>query len=195
MPRLAREGDLDAVTATIALALRTDPVWGVALSPPAKDHLGVYWRYFVDAAHAQEGVWMLDGAKAVAVWVPPGAQELSDAQAARLAGFNLDTMGEASAQRLTELYERFESNHPHEEPHAYLSLLATHPDHRGQGIGQRLLRENLEAWDRVAVPSYLESTNPANDHRYERAGFRRVGGFAAVVDGAPIATMWRSVPR
>jgi hypothetical protein len=34
------------------------------------------------------------------------------------------------------------------------------------------------------VPSCLESTNPGNDHRYLRAGFRHDGGFRAVRDDA-----------
>jgi GNAT superfamily N-acetyltransferase len=92
---------------------------------------------------------------------------------------------------MRELWERFESNHPRHEPHAYLSLLATHPDHRGKGSGQRLLADDLARFDADGAPAYLESTNPGNDHRYERAGFRRIGGFEAVIDGAPIATMWR----
>jgi GNAT superfamily N-acetyltransferase len=94
---------------------------------------------------------------------------------------------------LHELFERFDGNHPHAEPHAYLSLLATHPDHRGRGIGQTLLADVLGRWDTLGVPSYLESTNPANDHRYVRAGFRPIGGFRAVIDAAPITTMWRAV--
>jgi ribosomal protein S18 acetylase RimI-like enzyme len=28
--------------------------------------------------------------------------------------------------------------HPREPPHYYLTLLGTHPDHRGKGIGMRL---------------------------------------------------------
>lgn len=56
-----------------------------------------------------------------------------------------------------------------------------------------LLAANLRDWDERGVPTYLESTNPANDHRYVRAGFRPVGGFVAVRDGAPITTMWRAV--
>jgi len=197
MGRLARTRDLDAVTETIALAFRTDPVWGVALAGPdgRADHLAAYWRFFVETPHAQDGVWMLDDAAAVSVWVPPGGTELTEDQAAGLAAFNLDRMGETSAGRLSELYERFEANHPTSEPHAYLSLLATHPDRRGRGIGQELLAENLDAWDAAGVPAYLESTNPGNDHRYARAGFRPVGGFTAVVDGAPITTMWRPAPR
>jgi predicted GNAT family acetyltransferase len=75
----------------------------------------------------------------------------------------------------------------------YLSLLATHPDHRGRGIGQALLAETLARFDEQGIPSYLESTNPANDHRYRRAGFRPVGGFRSVVDGVVVTTMWRDV--
>jgi ribosomal protein S18 acetylase RimI-like enzyme len=94
---------------------------------------------------------------------------------------------------MAKLYRQFEANHPSDPPHAYLSLLATHPERRGRGIGQALLVADLERWDGLAVPAYLESTNPANDHRYKRAGFRRVGGFSAIRDDAPITTMWRAV--
>jgi len=80
-----------------------------------------------------------------------------------------------------------------DEVSADLSLLATHPDHRGRGVGQALLAANLASWDRAGVPSYLESTNPANDHRYARAGFRSIGGFETVVDGAWVNAMWRNV--
>jgi len=195
MSRLAQAADVDAVCATVALAFSTDPVWGPALggADGRIDRLARFWRYFVENPQSQGGVWMLEGAAAVAVWVPPGGEEMSEEQAERLTGFNLDLFGDDGAERLAQLYERFEANHPQQEAHAYLSLLATHPDHRGRGIGQQLLAENLRGWDRAGVPAYLESTNPANDHRYERAGFRRLGGFTAVLDGAPITTMWRPV--
>ena len=195
MSRLAQAADVDAVCATVALAFSTDPVWGPALegADGGIDRLARYWRYFVENPQGQGAVWMLEGAAAVAVWVPPGGEEMSEEQAERLTGFNLDLFGEDGAERLAQLYERFEANHPQQQAHAYLSLLATHPDHRGRGIGQQLLAENLRGWDRAGVPAYLESTNPANDHRYERAGFRRLGGFTAVLDGAPITTMWRPV--
>jgi ribosomal protein S18 acetylase RimI-like enzyme len=91
------------------------------------------------------------------------------------------------------LWDRFDSNHPQAQPHAYLSLLATHPDHRGKGIAQALLRENLADFDARGLPTYLESTNPANDHRYERLGFSRIGEFAGSVEGSVVSTMWRPV--
>jgi len=193
--RQAMASDLERATETITLAFATDPVWSVALATGdgRTDHLATYWRFFVDAAHAQDGLWLIDEGAAVSVWVPPGGQELDPAATASLEAFCEATFGLEGAGRLHELFDRFEANHPHAEPHAYLSLLATHPDHRGRGIGQTLLAGMLERWDRLGVAGYLESTNPANDHRYVRAGFRPIGAFRAVIDDAPITTMWRAV--
>ncbi len=52
-------------------------------------------------------------------------------------------------------------------------------------------REIENRWAGQAV--YLESSNPANDHRYVRAGFEPVGGFEAVRNEARVTAMWRSV--
>jgi GNAT superfamily N-acetyltransferase len=192
--RPAAPRDLDRVTEIITQAFLDDPVWSVALARPdgTTDHHAAYWRYFVEGAYEQTGLWLADDGAAVSVWIPPGGSELSDPALGELTAFNRRALGDAGAAEMDELYERFESNHPSAEPHAYLSLLATHPDLRGRGIGQALLAENLARWDRLGLPSYLESTNPSNDHRYERAGFRRVGGFRAVRDDALISTMWRA---
>jgi predicted GNAT family acetyltransferase len=71
-----------------------------------------------------------------------------------------------------------------------------HPDHRGKGLGMALLAENLKRVDDEEVGAYLESSNPSNDRRYERMGFRRVGEFATPDTGGTVATMWRdAVPR
>jgi hypothetical protein len=45
--------------------------------------------------------------------------------------------------------------------------------------------------DAAGIPTYLESSNPANDHRYERQGYRKVGEFATVLGHAVVSTMWR----
>ncbi len=193
--RQARAADLDRATETITLAFIDDPVWRVALTSVdgRTGHQAAYWRMFVDGASDQDGVWLLDDGAAVAVWIPPDGQELSDPATEALERYNLEMLGPDGAREMHELYERFEANHPGREPFMYLSPLATHPDHRGRGIGQMLLAETLRRWDERGLPSYLESTNPANDHRYERAGFRRIGGFTSVRDEAPISTMWRTV--
>ena len=195
--RVAGTADVDRATETITLAFADDPVWSVALarSDGSTGHLAGYWRIFVAAAQAQGGVWLLDGGAAVSVWIPPDGVELDPASTAAFEALIGQAFSPAEVADLLALFERFEANHPRLEPHAYLSLLATHPDHRGKGIGQALLAENLRGWDEAGVPAYLESTNPANDHRYERAGFRAIGGFRAIRDDAPITTMWRMASR
>jgi hypothetical protein len=53
-----------------------------------------------------------------------------------------------------------------------------------------LLADNLERIDGQHIAAYLESSNPANDARYERVGFVRISQFAT--PGSPsVATMWR----
>jgi hypothetical protein len=55
----------------------------------------------------------------------------------------------------------------------------------------RLLAENLEWVDRDGMPSYLESTNPANNRRYEGLGYAQVGEFTSPDGARTVATMWR----
>jgi GNAT superfamily N-acetyltransferase len=74
------------------------------------------------------------------------------------------------------------------------ALLGTHPDHRGKGKGMGLLAENLAEIDELGMPAYLESSNRANDHRYERLGFELIGEFAAPGGEPTVGCMWRE-PR
>jgi GNAT superfamily N-acetyltransferase len=99
-------------------------------------------------------------------------------------------MGDGAA-RVLDTFEHFEAAHPRESEHFYLSLLGTHPDHRGKGIGMGLLAENLRRIDAEGTPAFLESSNPANDHRYERLGFVRCGAFELGEDGPVVTQMWR----
>ena len=191
--RRATLDDLSLVGQTLTLAFLDDPVWRVALARPdgATIHHAAYWQLCVEGALRYSTVFIAHDGSAVSVWIPPGGTELSNAGEEALERLVRATLEQSAAAAMLELWERFASNHPKGEPHAYLSLLATHPDHRGRGVGQRLLAADLARWDAEGVPAYLESTNPANDHRYERAGFQRIGGFRAVLDDAPISTMWR----
>lgn len=191
--RPATLDDVGLVTETLTLAFLHDPVWSVALARPdgSTDHRAAYWQLYVQGALRHSTVFMTEDGSAVSVWIPPGGTELSNAGEEALERLVRATLEPAAVRAIFELWERFAANHPRDEPHAYLSLLATHPHHRGRGLGQRLLAEDLERWDAAGVPAYLESTNPGNDHRYERAGFWRVGRFRAVLDDAPISMMWR----
>jgi GNAT superfamily N-acetyltransferase len=193
--RPATPGEIEAVVHCVTLAFASDPVWEPALrrADGRTDHHAPYWRLFVEGAMRYGTVRTTPAGEAVSVWLPPGGSELTEAQQADLERLLATALDDAARAAMSSLYGRFEASRAPLPDHYYLSLLATHPDHRGRGIGQALLAADLAVWDAAGVPSYLESTNPGNDHRYARAGFRPIGGFAAVRDGAWVSAMWRDV--
>jgi GNAT superfamily N-acetyltransferase len=118
---------------------------------------------------------------------------MTEAQQEELAGLARDLLG-GGALTYLDLLEKFDAAHPRTEPHYYLSLLATHPDYRGRGIGMSLLAHNLALVDAEGLPAYLESSNPANNRRYEGVGFRAIGEFS-YSDGGPLVTTMLRSPR
>jgi GNAT superfamily N-acetyltransferase len=96
---------------------------------------------------------------------------MSEAEEEQVYAFVVEHLG-ASADDCIELMARFDASHPRHEPHFYLSLLGTHPEHRGRGIGMELLSHDLALIDEQRRPAYLESSNPANNDRYARVGFQ-----------------------
>jgi GNAT superfamily N-acetyltransferase len=193
--RIATEDDIPAVTEMITLAFADDPVWRTALRRPdgSTAHHLPFWRIFVEGAMPHGMIHLADDDAAVAVWIPPGGDEMSEEQEEQLRGIVVENLGSDAQKAMFALWDRFDWIHPQTEPHAYLSLLATHPDHRGRGIAQDLLRADLADLDRQGVPAYLESTNPANDHRYKRLGFARIGAFKGAELGSVVSAMWRPV--
>jgi GNAT superfamily N-acetyltransferase len=194
--RVATAADVAAVTQTISRAFHDDPTWSWAFPDPVRrqDQYAVWWDLFVAGAMRYPWVLMTDGAETASVWIPPGGTELSEEAEAELEPLLEDLIG-LRAPDVLELLARFDAAHPHEEPHFYLSLLGTSPAHAGRGLGMALLAENLERIDREGMGAYLESSNPANNHRYERHGFVKVGEFFPPGSDVPVTTMWRDARR
>jgi hypothetical protein len=61
----------------------------------------------------------------------------------------------------------------------------------GSELTEALLADNLARLDEEGAHAYLESSNPANDARYERVGFERVGECSTPDGAHTVATMWR----
>jgi ribosomal protein S18 acetylase RimI-like enzyme len=192
--RLASEADAAAVTAAIVAAFAGDPVWGEYAFPGVSEHPEVarpFWELGVRAAMRLSATFVTPGCEAAAVWIPPGEDEMTPQQEAEVADLLASLFGPAQARVVVDISERLGAAHPHDDPHHYLSLLATHPDHRGRGLGMGLLGACLESIDAEHMPAYLESTNPANDARYRRYGFEQYG-LVTLPNGTPITTMWRA---
>jgi GNAT superfamily N-acetyltransferase len=189
--RIATPEDIDGLTDTLALAFAQDPLWSWAFPEPGK--LAVWWRFLVQSALRYPCTWILDRYAAVAVWIPPGGVELTGQEEEQAEPLLRDLAGPRAGEILT-LLDRFDASHPDGPPHYYLSLLGVQPDHRGRGLGMGLLAQNLAVMDAEGMPAYLESSNSANDGRYESLGFAKVGSFSTPDDAVTVATMWRDPP-
>jgi GNAT superfamily N-acetyltransferase len=191
--RVAGPRDLDALTAVMTTAFSNDPVWGPYSFPdthvrplqPAR-----FWRAYLEMTLRFPWTLVTEGCEAAAVWIPPDEPELEPAHEEALSALLADELGESQAAVVIDAFAALDDAHPHDEPHHYLSLLGTHSDHRGRGIGMALLGECLEVVDAAGSPAYLESTNPANDHRYMRHGFEPCGRIE-LGGGQIVTAMWR----
>ena len=193
--RRADRADSAGMAATLAGAFFHDPVWGWAFSDAARRTAQheAWFRLELDSALAHRWVWTTPGHEAVALWIPPGQPELTDADIAELRTLLHETTGER-AELILEVMDCFDAAHPDGPDHFYLSLLGTHPDHRGAGVGMRLLADTLAHVDAAGAPAYLESTNPANLARYASVGFEILTTFDLPHGGPTVTTMWRE-PR
>src|SRR6185312_10464582 len=176
--RVPNEEDLPRIGEALARAFEHDPLWGWAFEAAERERklaaLATVFGFFAEAALDFGWVRVTDEAEAVALWIPPGSPEMTPADEERMPGVVAAACGPESEARVMDLLTAFEDNHPHEPPHYYLSLLATHPDHAGQGLGLGLVAACLEEIDAGDPPAaaFLESSNPGNVPRYERLGFR-----------------------
>jgi GNAT superfamily N-acetyltransferase len=182
----------DEVTELFTLAFYDDPTWSWAFPDPERrmEHHRAWWGLYVHSALPYGWIWVTEDGGAASLWVPPGMPELSAEDEARVRPLLRELLG-SHAENVLTLLDRFDSHHPTEEPHYYLGLLGTHPDHRGQGKGMGLLAANLSRIDEQGMPAYLESSNRANDHRYQRFGFVQIAEFALPGGEPTVACMWR----
>jgi GNAT superfamily N-acetyltransferase len=181
--------DIELVTTIIELAFANDPLWSRALSPLSLAQRQPFWRLFAEGTLRYPWTWLLDGGGATSLWIPPDGTEMSPQQEERMS--ELASGLGPNKDNFHELLRRFDAAHPRTEPHYYLSLLGTHPDHRGQGLGMRLLAHDLALIDEEHRAAYLESSNPTNNRRYASVGFEAVGEFSYPGNGPVVTTMWR----
>ncbi len=189
--RVSTPADVDAIVATLTSAFFDDPVWGPTFPDVTRRaaQASALWRQSVTSAQRFPWTLVTPNAESAAVWLPPGANELTEDEEAGLEEFLVGITDRQIAGTILAMFELFEHARP-TAPHFYLSLLGTHRDHRGGGLGMGLLRENLQRIDALGVPAYLESSNPANNARYERAGFTRLADLTMPA-GQIVTTMWR----
>jgi GNAT superfamily N-acetyltransferase len=189
--RTAVASDIDAIVATMTTAFFDDPLWGPAFPDRERraEQAAVLWRLSVTSALRYPWTLVTEDAGSAAVWIPPGGSELTPEEVDSLEGLLTDTTDRETAGWIMEIFDQLGKAQP-SEPHFFLSLLGTHDDHRGRGLGMGLLAESLRRIDVLGMPAYLESSNPANIARYQRAGFAALDRITTAT-GHVVTTMWR----
>jgi GNAT superfamily N-acetyltransferase len=189
--RPATHADVDAMTDALTTAFFNDPVWGPVFPDESRRaaQSAVMWRAYAASALRYPWTFVTPAAEAAAIWIPPGGVELTDEEEHGLAGLLEEAGGPEVAAAAGEVDARLVAA----EPCFHLTIIGTHIAHRGRGLGMGLLAATLSRIDALGAPAYLESTNPANDKRYQRVGFEPRGEIVMPA-GQIVTTMWRS-PR
>ena len=190
-PTVVEAEQAEIVVEILVGAFFDDPLWSWAFPDTSRrrEQHRELWRLCVEGALRYSSVWLSEGEAAASVWIPPGGSELSDEQQARFEPLVNEIAG-PEAQRVFDAFGLLEAEHPHDQPHYYLSLLGTDPRQRGRGHGLGLLADNLTVIDTEGMPAYLEASNPANVALYQRHGFEVVT-TCSIADGPEVTTMWR----
>ena len=191
--RKATEADLPAIIDAMAHAFYDDPVF-TWLFPDDEKRFAQSRKYFMGRARTlikQDEIYTVEGGAAAAMWARPGDWHDPPLDVARQFAALLPALWKRVPRSLAGLRE-IEERHPR-KPHWYLSVLGTHPERQGEGIGSALLQPVLSECDRLEIPSYLETGKERNVHFYTRHGFV-VTEEIRMPDGPPMWLMWRE-PR
>ena len=116
--RRVTAADVGRVTELFVLAFCEDPTWSWAFPDPLKrvEQHRALWSLYLHSALPYGWVRMTEDGGAASLWIPPGRPELSAEDEARYQPMVREMLG-AHADDVLTLVDRFEENHPREQPH------------------------------------------------------------------------------
>ena len=193
--RKATTADVAQLSRSLAAAFDDDPIMEWML-PRTLRNRGERHRKFHELALRKihlpnDEVYTTEGLEAAAEWDPPGHWRVGPLMQLRLLPSFVRSLGSRLGPVIQGL-TLIEKHHPR-EPHYYLGILGTDPQHQGKGLGSALLKPVLDRCDAEGVPAYLESSKESNIPFYNRHGFE-VTATLHMPKGPPIWPMWRD-PR
>lgn len=181
-------GQADLATETLVGAFYDDPTWSwmFAEAEDKRSAMRVVISLLVAGGLVNESIRTTPACESVAIWVPPGCQELTGEQEAEFE----ERVGPAG-DRLSAVFGIFNAARAKAAPHHYLSMFGTRVDQKGAGHGSAIFREALVEIDALSMPCYLESSNPANDPMYEHFGFESIEVLETPAGCTNVRAMWR----
>jgi predicted N-acetyltransferase YhbS len=185
--RLLTPADVPAASAALARAFEDDPV--MSWLYPGLTRMERFFGGFELKLHVPNGaVYTTDDVAGAAIWAPPNKWRTSGLDVLRVAPGLLRITGSRLGRALGTM-RAIEGKHP-KEPHYYLAVLGTDPEHQGKGVGGALMTPMLERCDREGTPAFLESSKESNVPFYRRFGFE-VTGEIQLPKGPKVWPMWR----
>jgi ribosomal protein S18 acetylase RimI-like enzyme len=157
---------------TIVLGFAADPMARWAW-PESSEYLRTMPRFvnaFGGQAFKHGTAYVTEGARAAALWLPPGVEP----DEAEMGAIMEKTLRPEIAEDIGVVMKGMAEHHPL-EPHWYLPVIAADPNWIGQGLGAVLMKHALRRCNEEGVAAYLESSNPRNISFYERHGFEIIG--------------------
>lgn len=190
----AKRDDARTSSRVLAHAFQDDPVFEWLLPDPdrRRELLPSVFMAFSELYLPCDESYIAGSGLAVAVWVPPRSQPLSEGALDQLGEQLTVTLGDDAA-RAAELDATLEEHHP-EEPAFFLPFIGVVPEQQGRGLGSRLLETVLDQCDDSGIPAFLDATSPENHRLYERHGFETMAEVD-VARGPTLWTMWREPAR
>jgi ribosomal protein S18 acetylase RimI-like enzyme len=191
--RAAARDDVEQLSRVLARAFRKDPFhrW---LFPEERQ-----WELYSHRSFAvvirdelrHETVLTTDQLSGAAIWRDPEREPPNLWARIRMAAQMIPIFGRRS-RLIGRGFDQLLALHP-AEPHWYLGVLGTDPQHQGKGVGSALMRPILDRCDAVGQLAYLEASRVENVPYYERHGFEVVAEFE-MPQGPPVWRMQRQ-PR
>jgi hypothetical protein len=189
--RRIRSGERAAALETIVAAFRRDPQlrWWFPGEDEYDESARAFFGVLLDTRIEGGEVWVADGGRAVAMWLPPGGNLIGPELASARYGAMTAALPVSASERIQRTDEAVDGLLP-SGAHWYLGVLACHPDRHGSGLGWAVAVPVLAAADRAGLPVALETSSPVNVGYYTRRGFAVIGEVT-LLDGE--ASRWDAV--
>lgn len=191
--------EIEAAGRALALAFQDDPLQKYVL-PDAEERARLSPAHFealIRYGHLFGEVFTTGGSpEGVAVWLPPGAGEMTPGRAAESGIDQLPTlMGAEAVARFEQVLAFLEPFHQSDVPadHWYVMVVGVVPARQGQGVGRALLRPIIDRADTEGLSCYLETAQPRNVPFYLKVGFQVVRETVEPLSGLRLWTFRREV--
>src|SRR5450755_2785083 len=184
--RRIRAEERDAALATVVEAFRCDPQvrWYFPDDSGYDRSASCFFGVLLDSRIAGGEVWVVDGVRAVSMWIPPGGNLLGPESARASYSAMVAALPGPAPERITAIDDLVDTLLPR-EAHWYLGVLACRPESRGRGLAAAVTSPLLTAADRAGLPVALETSTSANVDYYTRRGFA-VMGASRIGDAADL---------